>query len=168
MCSRSLFFLLPLIFTLVVASISQFLTTAIKFSRFSSDEIGLLCFLSLALALSLFSTSIQTLKYSCKLFHREKTFFKQRRWPTISAKQKVGCPKAIPAEKMQRQQTYNPTLVGLTPDYLSPPPKFVRTCGGAVTSQPNFLASMGSMGSHFLLGMGLGLARARKLCYYSL
>ena len=52
------FFLLPLVFTLVVASISQFLTTAIKFSRFSSDEIGLLCFLSLALALSLFSTSI--------------------------------------------------------------------------------------------------------------
>ena len=38
------FFLLPLIFTLVAASISQFLTTAIKFSRFSSDEIGLLCF----------------------------------------------------------------------------------------------------------------------------
>ena len=58
MCSRSLFFLLPLIFTLVVVSISQFLTTAIKFSRVSSDKIGLLCFLSLAIALSLFSTSI--------------------------------------------------------------------------------------------------------------
>ena len=52
------FFLLPLIFTLMAAIISQFRTTAIKFSRFSSDEIGLLCFLFLALALPLLSTSI--------------------------------------------------------------------------------------------------------------
>ena len=35
-----------------------FLTTAIKFSCFSSNEIGLLCFLSLALALSLLSMSM--------------------------------------------------------------------------------------------------------------
>ena len=35
------FFSLPLIFTLVTASISHFLTAAIKFSRFSSNEIGL-------------------------------------------------------------------------------------------------------------------------------
>ena len=43
----SLFFSLPLIFTLVPASISHFLTAAIKFSCYSSNEIGLLCFLSL-------------------------------------------------------------------------------------------------------------------------
>ena len=60
------FFSLPLIFTSVAASISHFLTTAIKFSRFSSNEIGLLCFLSLALALSLLSTLMQTLKFSRK------------------------------------------------------------------------------------------------------
>ena len=35
------FFSLPLIFTLVAATISHFLTAAIKFSRFSSNEIGL-------------------------------------------------------------------------------------------------------------------------------
>ena len=38
------FFSLPLIFTFVAASISHFLTAAIKFSCYSSDEIGLLCF----------------------------------------------------------------------------------------------------------------------------
>ena len=38
------FFSLPLIFTLVAAGISRFLTTAIKFSCFSYNEIGLLCF----------------------------------------------------------------------------------------------------------------------------
>ena len=43
-----------------------FLTSAIKFSSFSSNEIGLLCFLSLALALSLLSKSMQTLKLSRK------------------------------------------------------------------------------------------------------
>ena len=37
-------FSLPLIFTLVGASISHFLTAAIKFSCYSSNEIGLLCF----------------------------------------------------------------------------------------------------------------------------
>ena len=56
------FFSLPLIFTLVAASISHFLTAAIKFSGYSSNEIGLLClfvfFLSLALALSLLSTAM--------------------------------------------------------------------------------------------------------------
>ena len=35
------FFSLPFIFTLVAASISHFLTAAIKFSCFSSKEIGL-------------------------------------------------------------------------------------------------------------------------------
>ena len=39
------FFSLPLIFTSVAPSISHFLTTAIKFSGFSSNKIGLLCFL---------------------------------------------------------------------------------------------------------------------------
>ena len=51
------FFSLPLIFTLA-ASNSHFLTVAIKFSPYSSNKIGLLCFLSLALALSLLSTSM--------------------------------------------------------------------------------------------------------------
>ena len=43
-CGPAHFFSLPLIFTLVTASISHFLTAAIKFSCYSSDEIGLLCF----------------------------------------------------------------------------------------------------------------------------
>ena len=38
------FFSLPLIFSLVAASMSHFLTAAIKCLRFSSNEIGLLCF----------------------------------------------------------------------------------------------------------------------------
>ena len=59
-------FSLPLNFTLLAASISYFLTAAIKFSCYSSNEIGLLCFLSLALALSLLSTPIKTLKLSRK------------------------------------------------------------------------------------------------------
>ena len=49
---------LLLIFTLVFASISHFLTAAKKFSCFSFNKIGLLCFLSLTLALSLLSTSM--------------------------------------------------------------------------------------------------------------
>ena len=52
----------PICFTLLVtASISHFLTAAIKFSCYSSNEIGLLC-LSLALAFSLLSSPMQTLK----------------------------------------------------------------------------------------------------------
>ena len=57
-CVPVAYFSLPLIFTLVAASISHFLTAAIEFSRYSSSKIGLLCFLSLALALSLLSTSM--------------------------------------------------------------------------------------------------------------
>ena len=55
MCSCSiLFFSQPLILTLVAANIFHFLTAAIKlFLRFPSNEIDLLCFLSLTLALSL-------------------------------------------------------------------------------------------------------------------
>ena len=52
------FFSLPLIFTSVATSISYFLTTTFKFSCVSSNGIGLLCFLSLGLALSLLSTSM--------------------------------------------------------------------------------------------------------------
>ena len=37
-------FSLPPIFTLVAASISHFLTAAIKLSCYSSNEIGLICF----------------------------------------------------------------------------------------------------------------------------
>ena len=59
-------FSLPLIFTLVAGSTSHFLTTAIKLSCYSTNEISLLCFLSLALALSLLSTSMWTLKLSRK------------------------------------------------------------------------------------------------------
>ena len=44
MSSCSVFFSLPLFFTLVAASISRFLTAAIKLSCYSSNEIGLLCF----------------------------------------------------------------------------------------------------------------------------
>ena len=52
------FFRCNSIFTLLAASISHFFTAAITFSRYSSNKIGLLCFLSLALALSLLSTSM--------------------------------------------------------------------------------------------------------------
>ena len=49
MCSCSLlFFSLPLIFTLLAARISHFLTAAIKLSCFSSNKIDLFCFLSLS------------------------------------------------------------------------------------------------------------------------
>ena len=52
------FFSLPLNFTLLAASISHFLTAAMKFSCFSSIEIRLLCFQSLALALPGFHVSV--------------------------------------------------------------------------------------------------------------
>ena len=46
------FISLPLIITFVAAGISHFLTAAVKFSRFSSGEIGLRCFSVIAPALS--------------------------------------------------------------------------------------------------------------------
>ena len=49
-------FLFP--FTLGAASISHFLTAAIKFSCYSYDEIGLLCFLSLASSFSVIHVSL--------------------------------------------------------------------------------------------------------------
>ena len=52
------FFSLPLNFTLLAASISHFLTAAMKFSCFSSIEIRLLCFQSLALSLPGFHVSV--------------------------------------------------------------------------------------------------------------
>ena len=63
----SLFFSLSLIFTLVAASISHFLTAAIKFSCYSSNEIGLLCFLPLAPALSLWTLKLSRKKESALL-----------------------------------------------------------------------------------------------------
>ena len=51
-----IFISLPLIFSLPAAGISHFLTAVMKFSGFSSKEILLLCFQSLALAPSLLST----------------------------------------------------------------------------------------------------------------
>ena len=54
-CYFSLFFSLPLIFTLVAASISHILTAAMKLSCFTSNKIDLFCFLPLFL--SLFSSS---------------------------------------------------------------------------------------------------------------
>ena len=50
------FFSLPLIITFVTAGISHFLTAAVKFSRFSSGEIGLRYFSVIAPALSLLSS----------------------------------------------------------------------------------------------------------------
>ena len=44
MWSCSLFFSLPLMFTMVAASISRFLTAVIKFSCYSSNEISRVCF----------------------------------------------------------------------------------------------------------------------------
>ena len=65
LCSCSFSLSLQLIFTLLAANISHFLTTAIKSSRCVSHEVCLLCFLSLALSLS--STSAQTSKFSLKI-----------------------------------------------------------------------------------------------------
>ena len=56
MCGPVHIFSPPLFLTLVDASISHFLTAAVKISSCSSNEIGLLCFLSLAIAFSLLST----------------------------------------------------------------------------------------------------------------
>ena len=79
MWSCSLFFAVARI-TLVASSISHFLTAAIKFSCYSSNEICLLCFflfffLSLALALSLLSTPMKTLKLSRKKESASLLFF---------------------------------------------------------------------------------------------
>ena len=53
------FFLsLPLIFTLVAASISQFLTVAIKFSCFSSNKIGLSFFMSTSSSFSVIHVNV--------------------------------------------------------------------------------------------------------------
>ena len=58
MCPGSLFLFAATLFYLGAVRISHFLTAVIKFSCYSYNEIGLLCFLSLALALSLLSTSM--------------------------------------------------------------------------------------------------------------
>ena len=50
------YFSLPLIFTLLAASISHCLTAALNFHAFFPYKIHLFCFQSLALALSLLST----------------------------------------------------------------------------------------------------------------
>ena len=50
------YFSLPLIFSLLVASISHCLTAALNFHVFLPKKIRLFCFQSLALALSLLST----------------------------------------------------------------------------------------------------------------
>ena len=53
-------FSLPLIFTLVTASIFHFLTTAIKFSCFSSNEIGLcLLFISRSSSFSVIHVNLK-------------------------------------------------------------------------------------------------------------
>ena len=63
-------FPLPLIFTLLgsllTTTVSHFLTSAMKFSCLSSNEIGLRCFQSLALALSLLLTWVYFKKYRRK------------------------------------------------------------------------------------------------------
>ena len=58
MCFLFASFSLPLVFTLVPASVSHFLSAAIRVSCLSSNEISLLCFSSLALALSLLFMSV--------------------------------------------------------------------------------------------------------------
>ena len=63
------FFTLPLIFTFVAANISHFLTATIRFSCYSSDKIGFLCFSFFFISgssSSLLSTPMQTLKLSRK------------------------------------------------------------------------------------------------------
>ena len=66
MCSCSHFSHCLLIFALVAVRIFLFRTAAIKFSCFSSKKISLLSFLSLALALSLLSTSMLTFRFNRK------------------------------------------------------------------------------------------------------
>ena len=66
MCSFLLFFSLLLIFTLVAASISHFLTAPNKIFMFFSQQNWLPSGLSLALALALLSASRYTLKFSRK------------------------------------------------------------------------------------------------------
>ena len=66
MCSFLLFFSLLLIFTLVVASISHFLTDPNKIFMFFFQQNWLPSGLSLALALALLSASRYTLKFSRK------------------------------------------------------------------------------------------------------
>ena len=66
MCSFLLFFSLPLIFTLVAASISHFLTAPNKIFMFLFQQNWLPSGLSLALALALLSASRYTLKFSRK------------------------------------------------------------------------------------------------------
>ena len=59
---RSFWHLIPLVFTLLAARISHFLTAAIKFSCFSFNEIRPPSFISLSLLLflDLLSTSVKT------------------------------------------------------------------------------------------------------------
>ena len=99
-CSHSLFFLLPHILTFVAASISHFLTAAVKFWCFSSNEIGLSCWVFLALALSRFSTLMETLKFSrtknsaflllLLLFFLSVSLLKSR-WPCDLPPKRAGC-----------------------------------------------------------------------------
>ena len=61
MCFCSLFFSLPLIFTLSAASISHFLTAVINFSCFSSNEIRLRCvFISHSSSLLVIHANVDT------------------------------------------------------------------------------------------------------------
>ena len=62
-------------FTLVApGSNSHFLTTAIKFSCYSSKVIGLLCLLSLALALSVVNEDIKQLQHRRRQRQRKRHF----------------------------------------------------------------------------------------------
>ena len=61
---RLFFFSLPLIFTLVAASISHFLTAAITFSCLSSNETLLFCFLPFALRF-IWTASVTDRRLSC-------------------------------------------------------------------------------------------------------
>ena len=126
-------FSLPLIFTLVAASISHFLTAVILFSCFSSNEIGLRCHLFLALTLFPLSKLMQTLKFGGKkdsflllLFF---FLFKSPGGNVITAETSG----TLEMQNFTSAITYSfPDR--LTSDSLRPPPPSVRTGGRTLTS----------------------------------
>ena len=102
-CSCSLFFFTAGHFdnlTLVAAGISHILTAAIKFIHFFSNEIGLRWFLFLALAISLFSTLMKTLKFSRKKHSALLLFFSlfKSGWPWHSPPKRQDCTPAYMKE----------------------------------------------------------------------
>ena len=136
------FFLLLLIFTLVSASISHFLTAAIKFSCFSSHETRLLVF---CLDLSLLSTSVQTSKFSRKINSALLLFF-------LSKSPGGHVIYRQNAQVLEKRNCTPAHTKGWTYER-----KYVRT----ILSEPKFLGCIDNQ--NFL---PLVLRCARYLCYY--